>query len=813
MTSAGDDRGTKDRDPSVPVSGTPAPASAEGEIQAELERLIHRALDFHGTEGNAVTLNAAEALAGLDLDEEGFYREFIEKSNDAMYVVDLLGTFRFVNRTAERLIGYDREDLLGRNISRFLYPDGLRKAVSIMAAAIRGKNFRPHELTVKTATGDRVGEMTVTLVKKGIFPVGILGIARDVTERRETERTLRESEERYRRLVELSPDAVAIVQDEVFVYANPAFARLFGYTGGDIDGGLSYLILAQEGDRETIRRRYRDRIAGKETPATYQIDLVTKESKILNCEVSASVIEHRGRPANLVIFRDRTERVQVLRLLRIQHELAAGLASSNSLRSGLEICIDAAFKASGMEAGGIYLLNRERGSFELVYSRNLSRAFVDQVKSVPLDTHQGRLALQGEAIFSRAEERGEPIREHLEIERIQALAVLPIIHEGEVIGCMNVSSKSVVEVPPFGRQALVAIGSQIGSAVARLGVEKALRESEERYRSLVEQSSEVIFTLTGEGRFTFLNPAFSDATGWEPAHWLGKPFGDLVHPEDRAQLRGRFGLIREGETLPPNEVRILTKSGGEITVAYTTVPIRKDGVLQEIWGIARDITARLKGEEDRRQLAALGERESISRWLHDHLGADLYNIILLVDGIQKRGPDTSVAGQQLEWVSETSRKALASIRDYLDFSSQGGASFTDLVGHMEKYGRSLLTPLGMEFAFSRRGDMDLCVLSGLQSFSIYLIFKESLTNIVKHARAGRVEVTVSVGEDLLRMKVVDDGEGFHPDGVVSGQYGTTNIRARAEELGADLRITTASREGTKVEFAMPLRGQKGGGIA
>jgi signal transduction histidine kinase len=127
---------------------------------------------------------------------------------------------------------------------------------------------------------------------------------------------------------------------------------------------------------------------------------------------------------------------------------------------------------------------------------------------------------------------------------------------------------------------------------------------------------------------------------------------------------------------------------------------------------------------------------------------------------------------------------------------------------MEKYGRSLLTPLGMEFAFSRRGNMDLCVLSGLQSFSIYLIFKESLTNIVKHARAGRVDVTVSVGKDLLTMKVVDDGEGFSPEGVLSGQYGTTNLRARAEELGADLRIITASREGTKVEFTMPLRGQK-----
>ena len=352
-----------------------------------------------------------------------------------------------------------------------------------------------------------------------------------------------------------------------------------------------------------------------------------------------------------------------------------------------------------------------------------------------------------------------------------------------------------------GDQAVLGITTDI---TERKRAEEALRESEERYRSLVDQSREVIFTLTPHGRFNFLNPAFTLITGWVADEWLGRKFEEIVHPDEGPDLRRRFGTLLRGEALPQSDVRVQTKGGGYITVEYTTVPIRKQGVVVEIWGIARDITSRNKAEEDRRKLTVLKEREGISRWLHDHLGADLYNIILLVDGVQKRAPDQAVATQQLEWVSETSRNALASIRNYLDFSTQMGASFGSIVEHMEKYGRSLLTPLGMEFSLARKGEIDGCSLSGLQMFSIYLIFKESLTNIVKHARAGRIDVTVMAGEKRLDMTIEDDGEGFTSDGVLSGHYGTTNLRTRAEELGADLRINTEPQKGTKVAFSMPL---------
>lgn len=333
----------------------------------------------------------------------------------------------------------------------------------------------------------------------------------------------------------------------------------------------------------------------------------------------------------------------------------------------------------------------------------------------------------------------------------------------------------------------------------------ALRESEERYRHIVERSNEIIFTVSTEGKFLFLSPAFEKVVGIPPGEWLGKPFSNFVHPDDLPLVQERFVHALKGEELSLIEVRCLGKSGKhDLSIEYSSVPLMAEGKVTAILGVARDITERHKIEEDRRNLAVLRERELVSRWLHDHLGADLYNITLLVDDVRTKKPEPEVLNQQLDWISETSRMAMASMRNYLDFSSQVGASFGDLVGHMQKYGRYLLNSLGTEFVFDYRESSSPPSLAGLQSFSLYLIFKESLTNIVKHARAGKVLVTLAVENGQLNMSIEDDGKGFPTKGALPGSYGTANIKARAEEMGADLRITTLPREGTRVDLSIPL---------
>jgi PAS domain S-box-containing protein len=145
---------------------------------------------------------------------------------------------------------------------------------------------------------------------------------------REVEEALRESEEKYERLLDLSPDSVVIVQDGIYKFASSMFAKQFGYTPQDVKEGLSFLRLVQKKDLAGVRRRYEDRLAGKQVPKTFRIDLVAKDGSIIPCETSATLIRFKGRPADLVIIRDISERVASERALLANEETLRVLLNS-----------------------------------------------------------------------------------------------------------------------------------------------------------------------------------------------------------------------------------------------------------------------------------------------------------------------------------------------------------------------------------------------------------------------------------------------------------------------------------------------------
>lgn len=135
--------------------------------------------------------------------------------------------------------------------------------------------------------------------------------------------------------------------------------------------------------------------------------------------------------------------------------------------------------------------------------------------------------------------------------------------------------------------------------------EEALRESEERYRSLVETAKDAIFTLSLEGTITSLNLAFETLTGWLRAEWIGKKFSSMVHPDDLPSAMDSFKSILDGDTPPMIELRILTKSGEYRIGEFEVTPKIQNGRVVSISGIARDITERKRSEMEK---AALEEQ-------------------------------------------------------------------------------------------------------------------------------------------------------------------------------------------------------------
>ena len=126
---------------------------------------------------------------------------------------------------------------------------------------------------------------------------------------------------------------------------------------------------------------------------------------------------------------------------------------------------------------------------------------------------------------------------------------------------------------------------------------EALLEIRNRYNELMDQSRDAIFSLSPQGLLISLNKAFEHITGWQVHEWHGKPFVDLLHPEDIPLALERFSNILKGNTGQALELRIIKKSGDYLYAELLASLWIKKGMIVGLLGIARDITERKMVEE------------------------------------------------------------------------------------------------------------------------------------------------------------------------------------------------------------------------
>ena len=163
------------------------------------------------------------------------------------------------------------------------------------------------------------------------------GIAVEIAEQslenllaKETETALHESEEKYRSLVERANDGILIIQDGLVKYVNPHLAQMRGQSAEEIIG-TRFEAYVHPDERPTISERYRRRLAGEDAPATYETVLLRSDNSKLYAELSAGMISYEGKPANLIVVRDVTERRQAENIQNAIYEIARSVISTTSL--------------------------------------------------------------------------------------------------------------------------------------------------------------------------------------------------------------------------------------------------------------------------------------------------------------------------------------------------------------------------------------------------------------------------------------------------------------------------------------------------
>ncbi|MCX5834010.1 MAG: PAS domain S-box protein [Deltaproteobacteria bacterium] len=162
------------------------------------------------------------------------------------------------------------------------------------------------------------------------------------------------------------------------------------------------------------------------------------------------------------------------------------------------------------------------------------------------------------------------------------------------------------------------------SEVERSRAEAALRESEEKYRNLVESTLDLIFMVNKEGTYTYVNPRFEKVTGYSVRDLIGQPFTYIVAPEYKESTIDRFKKGIRGEDTPPYEAELVHKNGERIPVEFlVTTQYDTMGRATGRFGIGRDITERRKADNALRQIAAdLAKAQDLA-----HIGSWRYNRI------------------------------------------------------------------------------------------------------------------------------------------------------------------------------------------
>jgi signal transduction histidine kinase len=193
-------------------------------------------------------------------------------------------------------------------------------------------------------------------------------------------------------------------------------------------------------------------------------------------------------------------------------------------------------------------------------------------------------------------------------------------------------------------------------------------------------------------------------------------------------------------------------------------------------------------------------RTRIASDLHDEVGSSLVHITMLADMV-KRAEDKKVMNEQLTGIAGISRGAVATMKDIIWSIDARYDTIEGMISHMRDHVHSVLAPADIEFRFTQTGLQEQEKLPADFRQQVYLIFKEAINNVVKHAQAGYVQISLQKENGFFIMEIKDDGKGIDPRNHSSGQ-GLSNMKMRAGRLKAAIEII--SQDGVTVRLKAPV---------
>lgn len=405
--------------------------------------------------------------------------------------------------------------------------------------------------------------------------------------------------------------------------------------------GVMILVLGEDGHVELINNYgceilgyAKDQVVGKKwfdhflpqkvIPSAKEIfqRIMSGEEDLLRF-VENSVITHRGEERVIfwsnAVLRDEngravgclssgediTERRKAEKSLLIQRDLAIGLSSVGGLKEACQALLDSLLRFQGLDSGGVYVADEKIKKARLVVSKGITPGFAERFPLFDLDSLESQFIKKGQPLYIDDEDSMPFLEEDRRQEGLRAAAIIPIMDRGLFVGFFLIASHVVKNIHFAQRSAIETFATSLGSIIARIRTEDALKESENCFRAIAEQTGQLVYDYDMTNGDIRWSGAIDNVLGYKPDDFPDRHIDDWskrVHPDDRTRAIIAIDQAAKEGTVYHVEYRFRKKDGNYVFIEDNGVYFfNMEGKAYRMVGTMTDITRRHQAEAMIRQ--------------------------------------------------------------------------------------------------------------------------------------------------------------------------------------------------------------------
>ena len=721
-----------------------------------------------------------ESKMALQKSNERF--ELVSKAtNDSIWDWDLQRKTIWGNEAFQALFGaeadteFGLEDFAGR-----IHPDDRMRILKLLDDSFKqGQTFIKAEFKFMLPNNNHyiiVDDKAHILYDDHGKAIRLLGALRDITKQKMNEERIILEKELSDTIINSLPGVFYLYNKEGKFYRwNKNLELVTGYTADELEY-LTPLDLITPSDRELVASKISNVFSyGQDF---VESSLISKTGKVTHFYFTGQLIQYEGETCLMGVGIDISEKLESQR--QLQH-------SEERYRTLIEQASD-----------GIFISNAE-GKYIDVNSNGLKMSGYDKDELLTLTIYD---------LMAPGDEEHNPIR----LEELISGNV--VINErklkrkdGKLIN-VEISAKLLVDGRFLG---------MVRDITARKIAEEALRLSEEKYRLLFYQNPMPMMMISVPDRnFLDVNDAAIEFYGYTKEEFLRMNVMDIRPEGDKGRLKAMLAENKTGINYA-GVWRHLKKDGSIVNVNIISHDISYEGQPARLV-LADDVTEQLKAEENLqqsheayRQLASHletvreAERTHIAREIHDELGQQLTGLKMDISWLSRKIKSNDQEVQVK--ISETIALIDGTVKTVRRIATELRPSILDdlgLVAAMEWQSEEFERRSSIKTKF--RSNVTAITVDTNLATGVFRIYQESLTNVMRHADAGRVEASLFITDTEIRLTITDDGKGFIVEEIANKKtLGLMGMRERATLLGGTYEISSMPGKGTSVIIVVPFK--------